>query len=267
MADTGLPASLILKVIETADEVPVLQPSDITDLAQKGVPYEALEAVVARRSRPNTPVVSAAESAAPIKGRIDVTATLEQRKGLMGAMRRGSDAGFAVYWGAAALDADGKPLAIKSCTKQPACWCVSEAGERTCVAPSEPAWAARFSCFEAAEMRPGEAATILSIDAPAGMAELRVYPFYMVQDKAGSMRLSSWDGPRGAAYLSVEPSSTSDYAAEAGLTLSLGRNARTNLELPVRRFDAGGGRPGTAGRIGIRDLTLSTSPLPQSCQQ
>jgi hypothetical protein len=268
MADTGLPASLILKVIETADEVPVLQPSDITDLAQKGVPYEALEAVVGRRARPNSSTtVTATESIVPVKGRIDVTATLEQRKGLMGAMRRDSDAGFAVYWGAAALDADGKPLPVESCTKQPACWCVSATGERTCAAPAEPEWAARFSCFEATEMQPRQAATILSIDAPTGMAELRVYPFYMVQDKAGSMQLTSWDGPRGAAYLGVEPSSSSDYAAEAGLTLSLGRNARTNLELPVRRFDAGGGRPGTAGRISIRDLTLSTTPLPQSCQQ
>lgn len=267
MADTGLPASLILKVIETADEVPVLQASDITDLAQKGVPYEVLEAVVARRARTSTPAASATDAAAPIKGRIDVTATLEQRKGLMGAMGRGSDAGFAVYWGAAALGADGRPLAIESCTKQPACWCVSETGEKTCATPSEPEWVARFSCYEATEMQPGETNNILSIDAPDGMAELRVYPFYMVQDKAGSMQLTSWDGPRGAAYLGVEPNGSGDYAAEAGLTLTLGRNARTNLELPVRRFDAGGGRPGTAGRISIRDLTLSTTPLPQSCQQ
>ena len=48
MAETGLPASLIVKVVESADEVPVLQPQDITDLAAKGVPVDAREAIVAR---------------------------------------------------------------------------------------------------------------------------------------------------------------------------------------------------------------------------
>lgn len=265
MADTGLPLSLILTVIETADEVPVLQATDITDLAQKGVPVEALEAVVARRARfaPS----GASPEAVVAKGSISVTATVDQRKGMLGAIRRGSDAGFAVYWGAAALDADGKTLPVESCTKQPACWCVDATGEKTCAAPDEPAWAAKFSCFEATEMAPGQATTILSIDSPAGMAELRVYPFYMVQDKDGAMLLTSWDADRGAAYLSVEPRSSTNYAAEAGLTLSVGRNASTNLSLPVRRFDSGGDRPGTAGRIAIKSLTLSTTPLPQSCQQ
>ncbi len=263
MADTGLPVSLIVKVIESADEVPVLQPEDVTSLAQKGVPVEALEAVVARKVRVAPSNSSASEFIA--KGSVIVTATLEHRKGLLGSMKKDS-AAFAVYWGAAALDADGKTMPVKSCTKQPVCWCVSATGEKTCVSPGEAGWGERFSCYEAMEMEPGQNIAILSLDTPEGMAELRVYPFYMVQDKDGAMRLTSWDADGTAAYLSVEPSGSSDYVAEAGLILSVGRSASTDLDLPVRRFASSGSRPGAAGRIAIKGLRLSTTPLPQSCQ-
>lgn len=263
MADTGLPESLIVKVIESADEVPVLQPEDITDLAQKGVPVLVLEAVVSRKIRV-APSESLASEVA-VKGSVSITATIEQRKGLLGSMKKDS-AAFAVYWGATALDVDGKTMPVKSCTKQPVCWCVSATGEKTCVSPGEAGWGERFSCYEAMEMEPGQNIAILSLDTPEGMAELRVYPFYMVQDKDGAMRLTSWDADGTAAYLSVEPSGSSDYVAEAGLTLSVGRSANTDLDLPVRRFASSGSRPGAAGRIAIKGLRLSTTPLPQSCQ-
>jgi hypothetical protein len=262
MSDTGLPVSLIVKVIESADEVPVLQPADITDLAQKGVPVEALEAVVARKIRP---ALSATTAAPAAKGTVSVTATLEQRKGLLGSMKKDS-AAFAVYWGATALDADGKTMPVKSCTKQPVCWCVSATGEKTCVAPGESGWGERFSCYQAVEMEPGQDTAILSLDTPEGMAELRVYPFYMVQDKDGAIRLTFWVADVTAAYFSVEPSGSSDYMAEAGLTLCVGRSANTDLNLLVRRFASSGSRPGAAGRIAIKGLRLSTTPLPQSCQ-
>ena len=267
MADTGLPTSLIVKVIESADEVPVLQPQDITDLAGKGVPVEALEAVVARKGRitPNArSAAAAAASTAPAKRRVNITATLDQRRGLLGALQKGGADVFAVYWGAAALNAAGAVLPIESCPKQPACWCVA-GSEKTCAAENESAWRQRFSCFQATEMAPGEALPVFSFDAPQGTTELRVYPFYMVQDKTGAVRLASWDSAGSSAYVSVEPRGSESYTAEAGISLTVGRNAKTDLTMPVKRFDAGGERPGMGGRISLQTLTMSTTPLPQSC--
>lgn len=259
MADTGLPVSLIVKVIESADEVPVLQPQDITDLAGRGVPVEALEAVVARKR-----TTSGEPSTATALRRINITATLDQRRGLLGAIQKGDGDAFAVYWGAAALNDAGSVLPIESCPKQPACWCVA-GGEKTCAAENDPAWRQRFSCFHATEMAPGEALPVFSLDAPQGTAELRVYPFYMVQEKGGAVRLASWDSAGSSAYVSVEPRGTESYTAEAGVSLTVGRNAKTDLTLPVKRFDADGERPGMGGRISIKTLTMSTTPIPQSC--
>ena len=263
MADTGLPTSLIVKVIESADEVPVLQPQDITDLAGKGVPVAALEAIVARKGRNAAPSEPAA--AAPANRRVNITATLDQRRSLLGGFQKGSDA-FAVYWGAAALNAAGAVLPIESCPKQPACWCVSATGEKTCAAENEPAWQQRFSCFQATEMAPGEAMPVFSLDAPQGTAEVRFYPFYMVQEKTGAVRLASWDSDGSSAYVSVEPRGSESYTAEAGLSLTVGRNAKTDLTMPVKRFDADGERPGVGGRISVQTLTMLTTPLPQSCE-
>ena len=258
MAETNLPSSLIVKVIESADEVPVLQPQDITDLAAKGVPVEALEAVVARKNR------SAPSERAVTNRRVNVTATLDPRRGLLGGFQKDS-AAFAVYWGAAALDANGAVLPIESCPKQPACWCVSASGEKTCAAETEPAWRQRFSCFHATEMAPGEASPVFSLDAPRGTAEMRFYPFYMVQEKTGAVRLASWDSAGSSAYVSVDPRGSESYTAEAGISLTVGRNAKTDLTLPVKRFDADGERPGAGGRISLQTLTMSTTPLPQTC--
>lgn len=263
MADTGLPPSLIVRVIESADEVPVLQPQDITDLAAKGVPVEALEAVVARKGR--TAPSAAAAAPTPAIRRVNITATLDQRRGLLGGMQKDS-AGFAVYWGAAALDAGGAVLPIESCPKQPACWCVSASGEKTCAAETEPAWRQRFSCFQAAQMAPGEAQTVFSLEAPQGTAELRVYPFYMVQEKTGAVRLASWDSAGAPAYVSVEPRGAQSYTAEAGISMTVARNAKTDLAMPVKRFDADGERPGLSGRITVKGLTALTTPLPQACE-
>lgn len=265
MADTGLPTSLIVKVIESADEVPVLQPQDITALAGKGVPVEALEAIVARKGR-TAPVVPAAAPATAANRRVNITATLDQRRGLLGGFQKGDADAFAVYWGAAALDAAGAVLPIESCPKQPACWCVSATGEKTCAAESEPAWQQRFSCFQATQMAPGEAMPVFSLDAPQGTAEVRFYPFYMVQEKTGAVRLASWDSAGSSAYVSVEPRGSAAYTAEAGLSLTVGRNAKTDLTMPVKRFDADGERPGVGGRISVQTLTMSTTPLPQSCE-
>lgn len=268
MADTGLPASLIIRVIETADVVPVLQPQDITDLAQKGVPVEALEAVIARRATSRSASPKETPQAAPVaKSRISVTATLEQRRGgLIGSLKRDSGSSFPIYWGAAARDADGAILPIDSCPKQPACWCVSETGQKTCVTPEDAEWKKRFSCFQAMELAPGDSDAVLELEPPAGMTELRVYPFYMVQEKNGAMRLASWESAGSSSYLSIE-SGPPGFTAEAGLALSVGRNANTDLSLPVKRFDSGGERPGSAGRIALKTLLLSTTPLPQFCKQ
>jgi hypothetical protein len=269
MADTGLPASLIVKVIESADEVPVLQPRDITDLAGKGVPVEALEAVVARKGRTvaGEPVASAAPApAGPAHRRINVTATLDQRRGFLGGFQKGGEEAFAVYWGAAALNAAGSVLPIESCPRQPACWCVSAGGEKTCAAESEPAWRQRFSCFQAAEMAPGEALPVFSLDVPQGTAELRVYPFYMVQEKGGAVRLASWDSAGAPAYISVEPTGAESYTAEAGISMTVARNAKTDLTMPVKRFDSAGERPGLSGRITIKPLNALTTPLPLACK-
>jgi hypothetical protein len=94
MADTGLPASLIVKVVESADEVPVLQPQDITDLASKGVPVEALEAVVTRKARAAPSERAAAPTSA--NRRVDITATIDQRRSLLRGFQKDS-AAFAVY--------------------------------------------------------------------------------------------------------------------------------------------------------------------------
>lgn len=263
MADTGLPVSLIVKVIESADEVPVLQPQDITDLAGKGVPVEALEVVVARKGR-TAPSESAA--AGPAQRRVNITATLDQRRSLLGGFQRGGGDAFAVYWGAAALNAAGSVLPIESCPKQPACWCVSATQEKTCAAENEPAWRQRFSCFQATEMAPGDAMPVFSLDVPQGAAELRIYPFYMVQDKGGAVRLASWDSAGSPSYISVEPTGSESYTAEAGISLTVARNAKTDLTMPVKRFDAGGERPGLNGRITVKGLNALTTPLPQSCE-
>jgi len=265
MADTGLPVSLIVKVIESADEVPVLQPQDITDLAGKGVPVEALEAIVARKGRTVPSEPAAAAPANPANRRVNITATLDQSRSLLGGFRKGSDA-FAVYWGAAALNAAGAVLPIESCPKQPACWCVSASGEKTCATENEPAWRQRFSCFQTTEMAPGEAMPVFSLDAPQGTTEVRVYPFYMVQEKTGAVRLASWDSDGSSAYVSVEPRGSQSYTAEAGISLTVGRNAKTDLTMPVKRFDADGERPGMSGRISVQTLTMLTTPLPQSCE-
>lgn len=268
MADTGLPTSLIVKVIESADAVPVLQPQDITDLAGKGVPVEALEAIVARKGR-SAPSASAAADSTPrttaVRRRVAVTATLEQRKGLLGTFQKGGAEAFPVYWGAAALDAAGSVLPVESCPRQPACWCVSATGEKTCTAENEPDWRERFSCFQAIEMAPGDTMSVFSLDAPQGTSEWRFYPFYMVQEKSGAVRLASWDSAGGSAYVSVEPSGSEAYSAEAGISLTVGRNAKTDLTIPVRRFDADGERPGMGGQITVKTLTMSTTPIPQSC--
>lgn len=267
MADTGLPVSLIVKVIESADEVPVLQPQDITDLAGKGVPVEALEAVVARKGRtaPGAAPAAPAVSAAPAGRRVNITATLDQRRGVLGGLQKGAADVFAVYWGAAALNAEGSVLPIESCPKQPACWCVSASGERTCAAENEPAWRQRFSCFQAIEMAPGAAMPVFSLDAPQGTAEVRVYPFYMVQEKGAAVRLASWDSGGAPAYLSVEPRGAESYTAEAGISMTVARNAKTDLTMPVKRFDVDGERPGLSGRITVKGLNALTTPLPQSC--
>ncbi len=97
------------------------------------------------------------------------------------------------------------------------------------------------------------------------MAELRVYPLYMVQDKTGPVRLTSWDSAGSASFLSLEPRGATSYAAEAGLRLLVGRNASTDMELPVKRFGIEGERPGGAGRINLKTLTLSSTPLPEAC--
>jgi hypothetical protein len=263
MADAGLPSSLIVRVIESADEVPVLQPQDITDLAAKGVPVAALEAVVARRRRTASRERAAAPASA--KRRVNVTATLDQRRGLLGSLQKGPEI-FPVYWGAAALNAEGSVLPIESCAKQPACWCVSASGEKTCAAENEPAWRQRFSCFQATEMAPGETMPIFELDAPQGTAELRIYPFYMVQEKSGAVRLAPWDSGGSSAYVSVEPRGSESYTAEAGMSLTVARNAKTDLTLPVKRFDADGERPGMGGRISVQTLSLSATLLPQSCE-
>jgi hypothetical protein len=101
-------------------------------------------------------------------------------------------------------------------------------------------------------MAPGEALTVFSLEAPQGTTELRVYPFYMVQEKTGTVRLASWDSAGRSTYVSVEPRGSESYTAEAGISLTVGRNAKTDLTLPVRRFDAGGERPGVGGRIPCR---------------
>lgn len=270
MADTNLPVSLIVRVIESADEVPVLQPQDVTDLAGKGVPVEALEAVVARKGRAGAGEPAAANPTprtTSANRRVNVTATLDQRRGLLSGFRqKGGADSFAVYWGAAALNAEGAVLPIDSCPKQPACWCVSATGEKSCAAENEPDWRQRFSCFQTTEMAPGEATPVFSLDAPRGTAELRFYPFYMVEEKGGAVKLASWDSAGGAAYVSVEPRGSDSYTAEAGISLTVGRNAKTDLTMPVKRFDADGERPGMGGRISVQTLTMSTTPLPQSCE-
>lgn len=182
----------------------------------------------------------------------------------MGALQKGESEAFAVYWGAAALSAGGAVLPVDSCPKQPACWCVA-GGEKTCAAESDPAWRQRFSCFHAAEMAPGEDLSVFSLDVPQGTSEVRIYPLYMVQEKDGTVRLTSWDSAGSAAYVSVEPMGSESYTAEAGLSLTVGRNAKTDLAMPVKRFDADGERPGIGGRITVKTLTLSTTPIPQSC--
>ena len=267
MAETDLPTSLIVRMIESADEVPVLQPQDVTDLVAKGVPVEALEAIVARKGRSAARAPSAAEPApsAAINRHIDVTATLDHRKGLLDGFKKGGPEVFAVYWGAAAINAAGSVLPIESCPKQPACWCVSATGEKTCTAENEPDWKQRFSCFQATEMAPDETMSVFSLDVPQGTAEMRFYPFYMVQEKSGAVRLASWDSAAGSAYVSVEPRESDSYTAEARISLTVGRNAKTDLSIPVKRFNAGGERPGTGGQITLKTLTLSTTPIPQAC--
>jgi hypothetical protein len=264
MADTGLPVSLIVKVVESADEVPVLQPQDITDLAAKGVPVEALEAVVARKGRTAPGQSAAAAPTTPANRRINITATLDQRRGLLGALQKSGTDAFAVYWGAAAFNVAGAVLPIDACPKQPACWCVA-GDEKTCTAENEPAWRQRFSCFQATEMAPGVEMPVFALDVPQGTTELRVYPFYMVQEKTGSVRLASWDSAGSSTYVSVEPRGSESYTAQAGVSLTVARNAKTDLTMPVKRFDADGERPGMGGRITLKTLTLSTTPLPQSC--
>ena len=115
-------------------------------------------------------------------------------------------------------------------------------------------------------MAPGEAMPVFSLDAPQGTAELRFYPFYMVQEKGGAVRLASWDSAGSSAYVSVEPQGSNSYTAEAGISMTVGRNAKTDLTLPVKRFAADGERPGMSGRISLKTLTMSTTPIPQSCE-
>ncbi len=265
MADTDLPTSLIIRVIESADEVPVLQPQNVSELVAKGVPVEALEAIVARKGRTAAGMRVAKEAAPAASRHVSITATLDHRKGLLEGFKKGGPEVFAVYWGAAAIDAAGSVLPIESCTKQPACWCVSATGEKTCTSENEPDWRQRFSCFQAAEMTPGETMPVFSLDVPPGTAELRFYPFYMVQEKSGAVRLASWDSAAGSAYVSVEPRESDSYTAEAGLSLTVSRNAKTDLTIPVKRFDVDGQRPGTGGQITLKTLTMSTTPIPQAC--
>src|SRR5690606_9501582 len=107
MADTDLPTSLIIRVIESADEVPVLQPQNVSELVAKGVPVEALEAIVARKGRTAAGTSVATEAAPAASRHVSITATLDHRKGLLEGFKKGGPEVFAVYWGAAAIDAAG----------------------------------------------------------------------------------------------------------------------------------------------------------------
>ncbi len=88
----------------------------------------------------------------------------------------------------------------------------------------------------------------------------------MVQEKGGAVRLASWDSAGAPAYISVEPTGAESYTAEAGISMTVARNAKTDLTMPVKRFDSAGERPGLSGRITIKPLNALTTPLPQSCE-
>ncbi len=234
MAETGLPVSLIVKTVESADELPVLQPSDLTELAGKGVAPEVLEAVVERK-RPG--VSEARRSDLPeVFRRVRVNALVKKKRALFGMMSSGGDS-FAVYWAVAALDGQGRPLAVGSCRREPACWCATAAGDSTCAKPGGAAWDERFSCFQAVEMTPNETAEILDFEPPVGAETIRVYAFYMARDKSGAIFMEPFQSRSSAAYLEIDPRGSRDYSAEADLTLEIGRGADTSLALTVRRFD------------------------------
>ena len=247
MAETGLPVSLIVKTVETADELPVLQPSDLTELVAKGVAPEVLEAIVERkRPAASEPSPAAEPTAEPTAEpaverpetyrRVRVTAQIKKKRKLFGMVSAGGDS-FAVYWAVAALDAEGRPLRIDSCRREPACWCSTAAGESTCARPGGEPWDRRFSCFQAVEMIAGEAAEVLDIEPPRPAETLRVYAFYMARDKSGAIFMEPFRSGAAGAYLAIDPRGSRDYSAEAVLTLEIGRGADAGMELTVRRFD------------------------------
>ena len=245
MVETGLPASLIVKTIESADEVPVLQPADLTELAAKGVPTEALEAIVERKIAGPTPTPEATpepdespRADTPPEGsrRVRVTAQIKKRRRMLGLMSSGGDT-FAVYWALAALDEKGRPLRVGACRREPACWCATAEGDSTCAKPGNRAWDERFSCFQAVEMPAAGSVEVLDLEPPDGAEALRVYAFYMARDRSGAIFLEPFRSGAAATYLEVQPRGSRDYSAEADLTLEIGRGADAGMALAVRRFD------------------------------
>ena len=234
MTDTGLPVSLIVKTIESADELPVLQPADLTELASKGVAPEVLEAVVERK-RPGASEEQVSEGPEGFR-RVRVIAQIKKKRMFFGVISSGNDS-LAVYWAVAALDGEGRPLPVSECPREPACWCSTEAGESTCAKPGNAAWDRRFSCFQAVEMTPEESLEILDLEPPESAVEVRVYAFYMARDKSGAIFMEPFQSESGAAYLMIDPRRSRDYSAEASLALAVGRGAYTRLSLAVRRFD------------------------------
>ena len=68
MTQEGLPESLIIKAVESADRVPTLQPKELTELVAKGVSTNVLEAAIERRREsPGSPCGSRRARPCPVR--------------------------------------------------------------------------------------------------------------------------------------------------------------------------------------------------------
>ncbi len=234
MAETGLPVSLIVKTVESADELPVLQPADLTKLASQGVAPEVLEAVVERKRLGTYEKRLSGRPEAFRKVR--VTAQIKKKRLFFGVISSANDA-LPVYWGVAALDGGGKPLPVDGCVRESACWCLTATGEGTCAKPGGQAWDQRFSCFQAIKMKQDETVEVLDMAPPEAAAEIRVYAFFMARDSSGAVYMEPYGSEIGPAYLSISLHGSRDYTAEAHLSMEVGRGTDTTTSLAVRRFD------------------------------
>jgi len=258
MAEAGLPATLMIKTIEGADEVPTLQPAEVAELAKSGVPAEALEAVLDRRrvlqltKRPEPEIDLS-------RRRVRVSARLENNKKWFRRFGRNGEP-LAVYW-AARIEGDAARSGLQ-CPRESLCVCSDADGKPICIDPSADAYSERFDCVRVVEMGFGGSSDIFDFHLAASPKQVRVYPFVLVEEKNGERYMEAWQtsaSPRGEGdqerrpgYAAISPAESNDFTAELELALELVGSAQTDFRIETTRFDNRDPRVGVvAGAVAV----------------